>query len=74
VSWCLPRVLSVISPSVKFTKIIMAPSVISQKRPARNPDCAKTYGRPRMPAPTVVPVSVNAVAQNFLFICHLIYS
>lgn len=46
----------------------MVPNAISQNTPTRNPDCAKTYGRPRMPAPTVVPVSVNAAAQNFLFI------
>ena len=57
-----------ISPSAKFTKTITAPRTISQNIPTRKPDFAKTYGRPRIPAPIIVPVSVNVVAQNFLFI------
>ena len=39
-----------------------------QKIPARKPDCAKTNGRPRIPAPIIAPESVHVVAQNFLFI------
>jgi len=50
-----------------LTNIIVAPIVISQKRPMRNPDLAKTYGSPSIPAPIIVPLSVNVVAQNFLF-------
>ena len=34
----------------------------------RKPDSAKTYGRPRIPAPIIVPVSVNAVDKNFLLL------
>ncbi len=64
----MPLVLRVISPRVRFAKTMTAPIVISQKRPIKNPDCAKTYGRPRIPAPTIVPVRVNVAAQNFLFI------
>jgi len=41
--------------------------VISQNRPARKPDFAKMYGSPRIPAPIMVPLNVNVVAQNFLF-------
>jgi len=58
----------VISPRQRLTKIITAPRTISQKSPAKNPDFAKTYGRPRIPAPMIVPLRVNVVAQNFLFI------
>ncbi len=58
----------VISARVRFTKSMMAPMMISQKTPIRKPDFAKTYGRPRIPAPMIVPVSVKVVAQNFLFI------
>lgn len=47
-----------------MTNIITAPIVISQKRPARKPDLAKMYGRPRIPAPMIVPLNVNVVAQN----------
>lgn len=57
-----------ISPTQRFTKIITAPRTINQKIPARNPDWAKMYGRPRIPAPIIVPVSVKVAAQNFLFI------
>ena len=64
----MPLVLRVISPSVRFTKVIIAPIVISQNSPTRNPDCAKMYGRPRIPAPMIVPVKVNVAAQNFLLI------
>jgi len=64
----LPLVLRVTSPNDKLTKTITAPNIIIQKRPARKPDFAKTYGRPSIPAPIIVPVSVNVVAQNFLFI------
>jgi len=67
VSWCLPLVRRVISPSVRFVKIMTAPIMNSQKTPTRNPDFAKTYGSPSMPAPMVVPVRVNTAAQNFLF-------
>ncbi len=42
--------------------------MISQKSPTRKPDLAKIYGRPRIPAPIIVPLRVNVVAQNFLFI------
>jgi len=58
----------VISPKVRFMKIITAPITTSQNKPTKNPDFAKTYGRPRIPAPIIVPVNVNVVAQNFLFI------
>jgi len=64
----LPRVLRVISPRERFTKIITAPRTISQNRPARNPDFANMYGSPNIPAPIIVPVNVKVVAQNFLFI------
>ena len=60
-----------ISPRVRFTKIITAPIINSQSMPIRKPDCANTYGSPRIPAPTIVPVRVNVVAQNFLFIIFL---
>ena len=40
----------------------------SQKSPTRNPDLANMYGSPRIPAPIIVPLRVNVVAQNFLFI------
>jgi len=68
VSLCLPLVLSVTSPSARFTKIITAPRTISQNSPMSQPDFAKTYGSPKIPAPIIVPVRVNVVAQNFLFI------
>ena len=55
-----------ISPRVRFANVITAPIVMSQKSPIRNPDFAKTYGRPSIPAPTIVPVNVKVVAQNFL--------
>lgn len=55
-----------ISPKVRFTNIMTAPIAKIQKSPIRKPDWAKTYGSPRIPAPTIVPVRVNVVAQNFL--------
>lgn len=67
----MPLVLRVISPSVRFANVIIAPIAISQKIPTKKPDFAKTYGSPRIPAPIIVPESVNVVAQNFLFMFHL---
>ena len=66
-SWWRPLVLRAISPRQRLTNIITAPIVISQKSPTRKPDFAKMYGRPNIPAPIIVPVRVNVVAQNFLF-------
>lgn len=62
----MPFVRRVISPKVRFTNNIRDPIVISQKSPARKPASANTYGRPRIPAPMIVPDRVNVVAQNFL--------
>ena len=47
---------------------MIVPIAISQNNPTRKPDFENTYGRPRIPAPMIVPVSVNVAAQNFLFI------
>ena len=55
-----------ISPSARFVKVMIVPKRMSQRIPARKPDFAKTYGSPRIPAPMIVPVRVNVVAQNFL--------
>ena len=63
-----------VSARARFVNIMMAPINISQKKPIKKPDFAKIYGRPSIPAPTIVPVSVNVVAQNFLFMCHLCLS
>lgn len=46
---------------------MIAPRIINQNNPISQPDFAKTNGRPRIPAPMIVPVKVNVVAQNFLF-------
>lgn len=43
---------------------MIALRIIIQNVPRRNPDFAKTYGSPRIPAPMIVPVSVNAVAMT----------
>ena len=47
---------------------MIVPININQKIPTSSPDLAKTYGRPRIPAPMMVPVSVKVAAQNFFFI------
>ena len=47
--------------------IKIAPKMISQAAPTMKPDFAKTYGRPRIPAPIIVPDRVNAAERNFLF-------
>ena len=47
---------------------MIAPRINIQKIPTSKPDFAKTNGSPNIPAPIIVPLSVNVVAKTFLFI------
>ena len=54
-------------------KSMIAVIRIIQNVPIRNPDFAKMYGSPSIPAPMIVPESVNVVAQNFLLTIFCFY-